>query len=196
MSHCRKWRNVVQTPKFWRWSKLNLKEPESQEVLESQALNLVSEIVCYGGGLSFLGELFKRLHWQVLNRKEGSQLKRLQISGHRSNSPSRNLQFVKPSFVVAVMTRIRSVHVFGLRKYQASALLRKIISMDSSALRLERLVIAEKDVRHINEQMKKLAFSRLESADLKAEISKSSGGNAPRKGRKRFVEVFGVFVEF
>ena len=56
------------------------------------------------------------------------------------------------------MTRIRSVHVFGLRKYQASALLRKIISMDSSALRLERLVIAGKDVRHIDEQMKKLAF--------------------------------------
>ena len=67
------------------------------------------------------------------------------------------------------MTRIRSVHVFGLRKYQASALLRKIISMDSSALRLERLVIAEKDVRHIDKQMKKLAFSRLELADLKVE---------------------------
>ena len=67
------------------------------------------------------------------------------------------------------MTRIRSVHVFGLRKYQASALLRKIISMDSSALRLERLVIAGKDVRHIDEQMKKLAFSRLELADLKVE---------------------------
>ena len=102
-------------------------------------------------------------------RKEASQLKRLHISGdwsesNRCHDPSRNLQFVKPSSVVAVMTRIRNVHVFGLRKYQASALLRNISSMDSSALRLERLVIAGKDVRHIDEQMKKLAFSRLELA--------------------------------